>query len=417
MGLPEGRRRITAAVAAVLTVAVVAAIVYRVLAPAEVITPARAAYPPAATPPVGVIGRLPVAPLIVDGRLRVYAGTRQVYADQPIDGKHRVTPFWSYRRWPAKLAGVLASGTMVVTRWSDGALVGLDSRTGRVTWRADGPEPGAVVKPRRTGASTVWDPNGLHVTRTGDGREVLVVVGARRLVGYDLAGRGQLWEADVQSGCRTDVGTTATGELIAVDGCAGPAAVEFRDAATGAVRTRWRPPGGADELVVTPVGCVDRHSECRGLRTVGSGDDAERGWLVGAGEPVAAPGLDGPDAELAGERVVGSTGGVLTGRSARTGEELWRRADLGPVRIIAAQPGRVHLLTERNDLVTLDPSTGAQRSRFAMDIGHDGVAWVPGRAYAADGYLALERLREDATADSDDQAYFLMAESVLLAAT
>lgn len=52
-----------------------------------------------------------------------------------------------------------------------------------------------------------------------------------------------------------------------------------------------------------------------------------------------------------------------------------------------------------------------------MDIGHDGVAWVPGRAYAADGYLALERLREDATADSDDQAYFLMAESVLLAAT
>ncbi|MDZ5441279.1 PQQ-binding-like beta-propeller repeat protein [Micromonospora sp. 4G57] len=416
MGLPDGRRRITVAVAAVLTVAVVAAIVYRVLAPAEVITPARAAYPPAATPPVGVIGRLPVAPLIVDGRLRVYAGTRQVYADQPVDGKHRVTPFWSYRRWPAKLVGVLASGVTVVSRWSDGRVVALDARTGRVAWRADGPEPGPVSKPRRTFASTVWDPAGLHVTRTADGRAVLVAAGRRQVGGYALADGRQLWRVDAGD-CRTDVGTTATGALIAVDGCAMPTTVEFRDAATGAVRTRWHPPGGGRGLVVTPVGCVDGHSACRGLRTAGSGDDAGRGWLVGAGDPVAAPGLNGPDAELAGERAVGSTGGVLTGRSARTGEDLWRRADLGLVRIIAVQPGRVHLLTERNDLVTLDPSTGAERSRFAMDIGHDGVAWVPGRAYAADGYLALERLRKGAGPDSDDQAYFLTAEPVLLAAT
>ncbi|WP_446217245.1 outer membrane protein assembly factor BamB family protein [Micromonospora sp. IBHARD004] len=417
MGFPTGRRRVVTALAAVLAVGAVAAVVYRVLAPAEVSTVARGAYPPAATPEVGVIGRLPVAPLIVDGRLRVYAGTRQVYADQPIDGKHRVTPFWSYRRWPAKLVGVLASGATVVSRWSDGTLVALDARTGRVAWRADGPEPEPVPKPRRTFASTVWDQAGLHVTRTADGRAVLVAAGRRQMGGFALADGRQLWRADVPAGCRTDVGTTAAGELIAVDGCAGPATVEFRDAATGAVRTRWRPSGGANELVVTPVGCVDGHSECRGLRTAGPGDDAGRGWLVGAGEPVAAPGLDGPDAELAGERAVGSTAGVLTGRSARTGEELWRRADLGPVRIIAVQPGRVHLLTERNDLVTLDPSTGAKRSRFAMDIGRDGVGWVPGRAYAADGYLAVERVREQATPDSDDQAYFLMSEPVLLAAT
>uniref|UniRef100_UPI0039B6D269 outer membrane protein assembly factor BamB family protein n=1 Tax=Micromonospora sp. RTP1Z1 TaxID=2994043 RepID=UPI0039B6D269 len=174
MGFPERRRRVVTAIAAVLAVGAAAAVVYRVLAPAEVSTVARRSYPPAATPGVGVIGRLPVAPLIVDGRLRVYAGTRQVYADQPVDGKHRVTPFWSYRRWPAKLDGVLASGTTVISRWSDGTVVALDARTGRVAWRADGPEPGPVPKPRRTLASPVWNPAGLHLTRTGDGRAVLV---------------------------------------------------------------------------------------------------------------------------------------------------------------------------------------------------------------------------------------------------
>ncbi|MFC4146664.1 PQQ-binding-like beta-propeller repeat protein [Micromonospora mangrovi] len=417
MGKTSGRRRLTVAVAGVLTVAVVAAIAYRVLAPAEVDTPARAAYPAVASPPVGVIGRLPVAPLIVDGRLRVYAGTRQVYADQPVDGKHRVTPFWSYRRWPAKLVGVVASGATVVSRWSDGTLVGLDGRTGRVAWRADGPAPGPVTEPRRTGAGTVWDPAGLHVTRAVDGREVLVAVGARAVAGYDLAGGRALWRTDVPGGCRTDVATTAAGELVTVDGCARPATVEFRDVATGSVRTRWRPPGAPDDLVVTPVGCLDARSGCRGLRTSGPGDDAGRGWLTGPGEPVPEPALDGPDAELAGERVVGTAGGVVTGRSARTGEELWRRADLGPVRILAMQPGRVHLLTGRNDLVTLNPVTGAVRSRFALDIGHDGIGWVPGRVYAGGGYLAVERLRERATPDDDDQAYFLMAEAVLLAAT
>ena len=417
MGLPEGRRRILTAVAAVLAVGAAALVVHRVLAPAEVSTVARAEYPPVATPPVGVIGRLPVAPLIVDGRVRVYAGTRQVYADQPVDDRHRVTPFWSYRRWPAKLDGVLASGTTVVSRWSDGTLVALDARTGRVAWRADGPEPGPVPKPRRTGAATVWDPQGLHLARTPDGRTVLVTAGERQAGGYDLTDGRQLWRADLPGSCRTDVATTAAGELVTVDACAGPAAVEFRDAATGSVRTRWRPPGGPDELVVTPVGCLGPRSECRGLRTAGPGDGAGRGWLVGPGEPVASTALDVAGAELAGDRVVGSTGGVLTGRSARTGEELWRRADLGPVRIIAAQPGRVHLLTERNDLVTLDPRTGAERSRFPMDLGKDGIGWVPGYAYAGDGYVAVERLREKAGPDSDDQAYFLMAEPVLLAAT
>lgn len=413
-----GRRRAVVALVAVLAVVASVAVVARVLAPAEVETVARDPYPEAPAPTVGVIGRLPVTPLVVDGRLRVYAGTRQVYADQPVTGRHRVTPFWSYRRWPATLVGVLAEGTTVVSRWSDGKLVALDARTGRVAWRADGPVPGSVPKPRRTFAATVWDPAGLHVARTADGLEVLLAAGPGAVGGYALADGRRLWRADVGRGCRTDVGSTASGDLVGVDNCAGPAAVELRDAGTGAVRTRWRPPDAPGQLVVTPVGCRDGHSGCRGLRTAGPGGEHSRGWLVtDPGQPVAAPGLDAPGSVLDGERVVDTSDGVVVGRSPRTGEELWRRADVHPARVLAQEPGRVHLLTDRRELVTLDPLTGASRSEFVLDVGRDGIGWRPGRAYAVDGYVAVERVREHATEADDDQGWFLMAEPVLLAAT
>lgn len=417
MGFRNGRRRVVLVVAVLLAVATVATIVYRVLAPAEVSTVARAAYPAPADPPAGVIGRLPVAPLVVDDRLRVYAGHRQVYADRPVDGRYRTTPFWSYRRWPAELVGVVASGTTVVSRWSDGRLVALDARDGRVAWRADGPEPARKPDARRTGAAIVWDPPGLYLARTGDGRDVLVATGAGEARGVDLAAGRELWRVPLGGDCRGDVGTTSTGRLVGVDRCAGPAAVEFRDVATGAVTDRWRPPGAGDDVVVTPVGCRSGRSECSALRTAGPGDAAGRGWLVGPGAPVAAPALDRLDTQLAGEQAVGVVGGVLVGRSARTGAESWRRPDLGPGRVIAVQPDRVHLLTDANELVTLDPVTGAERSRFPLTVGKDGTGYAPGAVYASGGYVAVERLRRPVDPDADDQGYFLSAEPVVLAAT
>ncbi|GGM30398.1 MULTISPECIES: outer membrane protein assembly factor BamB family protein [Micromonospora] len=428
MGFAKGRRRMVVVAGALLVTVVVAATAYRVLAPAEVSTPAQAAYPDVANSDVGVIGRLPVAPLIVDGRLRVYAADRQVYADQPVTGKNRRTPYWSYRRWPARLDGVLAKGTTVLSRWSDGKLVALDARTGQVSWRADGPEPAAEHagperapgqdrRVRRTGAATVWDPRGLHVTRGTDGRPVLVVTGDRQQRGFDLADGRELWRADATAECRTDLGTTLAGQVATVDACGDEPAVELRDAVTGAVATRWRPPGTTDALVATLTGCQSPRSECRGLRTTSEGDGTGRGWLLGAGEPVAAPALDRPDTELVGEHVVGVIPGGVTGRSPRTGEELWRRADLGSVRILAAQPGRVHLLTETSELVTLDPSTGAQRSRFVLTVGRDGLGWEPGYAYAVDGYLAVERLKPPVAPEAEDQRYFLTGEALVLAAT
>ncbi|MEU4383160.1 PQQ-binding-like beta-propeller repeat protein [Micromonospora echinofusca] len=428
MGFPNGRRRIAVAVAALLATVAVAATVYRVLAPAEVVTPARAGYPPAASPTVGVVGRLPVAPLVVDGRLRVYAAHRQVYADRPADGRYRTTPYWSYRRWPATLDGVVASGTTVVTRWSDGRLVALDARTGRVAWRADGPAPAGERTVRRTGAATVWDPRGLLVARGSDGRQAVVAAGAERMSAVDLADGRELWQshltvtvppgdADAFAGCRDALGATGSGQVMIVDSCAGPAVVEFRDAVTGAVGLRWRPPDAGDELVATPVGCGTGRTGCTGLRTAGPGDEPGRGWLLGAGAPVAAPALDRPDAELVGGTAVAVVDGVPVGRSARTGAELWRRVGLPPVRLLAVQPDRVHLLTETNDLVTLDPATGAQRSFFALNVGSDGIGWAPGAAYAADGFVAVERLRKPVDPTGDDRRYYLTSEPLILAAT
>ncbi|MEU1888467.1 PQQ-binding-like beta-propeller repeat protein [Micromonospora sp. WMMD987] len=415
MGIPEGRRRLVVAVAVLLTLVVVGGVGYRVLAPAEVSTPARGAPPPAGTPEIGVVGRLPVAPLVVAGRLRVYAAERQLYADQPADDRNRVTPFWSYRRWPASLDGVLATGTTVLSRWSDGKLVALDALTGRVAWRADGPTPVDTPSARRTGAATVWDPRGISVTPAPAGRTVLVVSGSGGPRGYDLADGRALWRVDGDRDCRTDLGTTAAGQVFSVDSCDGRTAVEFRDGSTGTVATRWRPPDAPDRFTVTPVGCLTPRSQCRGLRTDdGSGG---RGWQVGPGAPMAAPALDAADTTLVGELAVGDDGGVLKGWEARSGKERWQRGDLGPVRVLATEAGRLYVLTERRELITLDPVTGAQRSRFPMTPGRDGIGWKPGRAYAAGGYVAVERLRERADPDDDDQAYFLMAEPVVLAAT
>jgi hypothetical protein len=418
MGFPRGRRRLVLAVAVLLAVAAVAVVVHRVLAPAEVSTPARGDYPAAPRPAAGVIGRLPVAPLIVDGRLRVYAAHRQVYADRPVDGRHRTTPYWSYRRWPAELTGVVASGSTVVSRWSDGRLVALDASTGRVRWRADGPVPvrsTAVV--RRTFAATVWNPSGLFLTDLPDGRTVLTVTGDTQASGVEVSGGRELWRTALPGRCRSDIGTTATGRVIGLDACAGPAEIEFRDAATGLVGERWRPPGGPDDLVVTALGCRTGRSECLALRTSGPGDAGGRGWVLGSGEPLAAPAVDPAGVAVVGEQAVGVADGVAVGRSVRSGAELWRSAGLGPARVLATQPGRVHLLTEANDLVTLDPVSGRLLSRSTLNVGSDGTGWTPGAVWAEAGYVAVERLREPVDPNGDDRRYYLTSEAVILAAT
>ncbi|WP_018255260.1 outer membrane protein assembly factor BamB family protein [Salinispora mooreana] len=416
MVFPTGRRLLVVVAAVVVVLVAAAATVFRVLAPAEVSTPAAGAYPTATTPAPGLVARLPVAPLVVDGRIRVYAAERQVYADEPVEFTHRSTPYWSYRRWPAQLAGVVASGHTVLTRWSDGQVVALDGRTGQIAWRAEGPVPEDDAAARRTGAEAVWNPEGLFVASAAD-TSVVLSVGRDAMAGWNLADGQRLWQNDTRPGCQQAVGTTTAGSLVSVDSCGSVATVDFRDAATGAV-TRWSPPGGGETLAVTPLGCRSGRSDCAGLRTaVGPGDDAARGWLFGAGEPVAAPVLDAPDTRLAGDVAVGVRDGALVAREARTGTEQWRHEDVGGARVLAVEPDRVHLVTEGNNLITYDSVSGDQRSRFTLLLGTDSTSWAPGSVYAVGGYLAVECLRLPVDSAADDQRYFLTSRPVLLAAT
>jgi outer membrane protein assembly factor BamB len=239
---------------AVALAAVAVLIVWRVLAPAEVLAPVTAPLAMPSTHTPGVTGKTAMAPLIVDGRVRVFAAERQVRADAPVDGKTSYTAVWSYRRWPQQLSGVAATGHTVVTRWSDGGLVALDSRTGKITWRTSGP-PAPAFDGHRTGAATVWAPAGLQLTPGS----VLVTAGSR-LIAYAVSTGTSLWTA---ASCRDGFVTTA-GAYVCPTGAL--------DTATGRPVAGW-PPGPFTCAVVAPT--------CPLLR-----DGQGHTWSVDARKPV-----------------------------------------------------------------------------------------------------------------------------------
>src|SRR5438128_7170639 len=106
-GWPRSVRYAVSAVA-VLTALIASAVIgVRVFAPAETVVPATAPYPDRPTITPTRYGELAVAPLVVDGRLRVFAEARRVWADTPLTESSDSTPYWSYRRWPAEVAGVV----------------------------------------------------------------------------------------------------------------------------------------------------------------------------------------------------------------------------------------------------------------------------------------------------------------------
>lgn len=408
------------AVAAAVALAATALVAYRVFAPAEVLTLAAKRYPdPGGTASPGVLGTLTGAPLIVDGRLRVFAAPRQVRAEQPVDARTRRTPFWSYRRWPQQLVGVVAVDATVVSHWSDGELVALEAATGRIAWRAAGPAVQHEYAGRGTGAGTVYAPPALLSAVGADGRPVLVVTGAQQRAAYDPTTGRELWRDRLDGRCRGNEFTTTTGRLVGVDRCARPQVVEFVDVATGASLGRWRPDGAGPTLAAWPVGCRIGRSACPAMRT----DDGAttRGWLFEAAarpsEPVPAAALDDPGATLVDGTVVVPDGSGVVGRSAGTGAEAWRWAAGGPVRLLAVQPGRVHLLTSSKELVTLDAADGRERSRFRLTYGRDPTRWSPGYAYGANGYLAVERLTEPVRPEADDRRYYLGIQPVIFVAT
>jgi hypothetical protein len=405
-----------AVVCAVLAVVGTGLAARRVFGAAEVVTDATKAYPAVAVSPrPGVIGTLAAAPLIVDGRLRVYATTRQLRADAPVDARTQRSPFWSFRRWPAQVVGVVAVGATVVGRWSDGELVAIDARTGRIAWRVQGPPPETEARytGRRTGAATVYAPDGLLTA----GRTV-IARGALEAVAIRVDTGRELWRrATPGRECRAGEFTTAGGRYLVVGGCGPEKNIEAYDATSGRSVGLW-PPAAIRDAV--PLGCRVGRSDCAGVRITDRA--GARAWLLRDDRPVPAPALARDGAWLAGELAVSREGGALRAVEVGTGAGGWTwRPDSGEARVIAVGPGRVHVLTEDYLLVTLDAGTGVERSRFIFTYGRERTGWTLGHAYASGGFVLVERLAAEpaGAADplADDDAYYFIAQPVLLAGT
>jgi hypothetical protein len=392
------RRTLLVALGGVVALAVTALVGYRVFRPGELIDSAKSPYPAAA--PVAqprVYGTLLASPLVVDGRLRVYAGKRQVYADLPVNIKSSMSHYWTYRRWPGELVGVAAVGTTVVSLWSDGALVGLDARTGTVSWRAKVDQPAEAFQGRRTGAATVYTPQNLLTA--GNTVIALGVAGARA---FDVATGLQMWAVPLDR-CETAFTTPDTFVAVHGHGCPMPPArlVDAVDARTGAPADGW------PQLDLQPLGCALGGSGCRGV--TGGG----QGWTVGAdGALHAAPGLATPGTWLVDGVAVRQTGdGTVEARRAADNSPLWTT---GEGTVIAVEPGAVHLVTAgHHEVLTLDPTTGRELSRFPLVVEASGPFDLGG-VYAADRYLFIQRARPGATPDQQDSAYFYPSPNVVI---
>ncbi|GIF11168.1 PQQ-binding-like beta-propeller repeat protein [Actinoplanes teichomyceticus] len=360
---------------------------WRILRPAEVLDTATRPYPLEVVSAPGVTGRINVAPLIIEDRLRVYAAKHQVRADEPIWGKAVYTSRWSLRRWPEQLSGVVAEGATVVSRWSDGAVIALDGRTGKIVWRAGGPAAPDYAG-HRTGAAAVWNPPGLRIAAG-----TVVVTADQTLLGYDVSTGARRWSVTVPAGCAD--GFTTTGGVYA---CATGA----YDLATGRPAAGW--PAGP----FTPVGCSVARSNCAGVR-----DSAGRGWLTGPGTPRRAVALDRADATVAAGTIVSAGDGAVTAATAE-GATTWHRP--GPARVLGGTSSAVLLLTPEHWLVGVDAATGAERFRYHLAYGREDDRWDIGGLMIAEHYLAIERLREDGPDDPESPLYYYTLDTVLVAA-
>lgn len=361
-------RRLTAALLALVVTAFVA---WRVLAPAAVSVPVSKPLPMASVIAPKVTGKTSGAPLIVADQIRVFAAERQIRADAPVDAETTHTPRWSYRRWPAQLSGLVAIGSTVISRWSDGKLVAIDGLTGRVIWQVLGPPAGGYTG-RRDGASTVWAPAGLFTA----GSRVLAA-GGGRVVAFDARG-ARLWEV---AAC-ADGFTTAGGQYVCSNGA--------YDVATGRAVAGW--PAG----IASPQGCGVARSECEGAQ----------GWLITGSVPRRMPAGDTTVAAGVPLRVTGSTV-AAAGWS-------WAAPDGGAVQVLGGAAGKIYLLTAARDLVIVDAARGTVRASLKLATGNESTDWSPGGWQVTGAYVAVERIKDR---DPASVHHYFAVETVVLAAT
>jgi outer membrane protein assembly factor BamB len=400
------RRWVLAGIGVLVLLVGSGAVAYRVFAPQEVLTPPTVPYPE-----VQVItderpfSELRAAPLVVDGRIRVYAEQYRVWSDAPVGVRYETTPYWSFRRWPAQVVGVVLAttrgGTLVISQWSDGEIIAIDARRGLISWRDSAPiAESRGYDGRRTGASVVYAPRSL-VTATATDRTVLIVTAPRQLIGFDTDTGARLWQRDLVAACEPAVWTGAG--LVAVPGCDAPT-LTFFDVTTGVAREEWSSPDR--DTAPQPGLCERSRTECR-VVTVGY-----ETWLLGVDARLTSvPDLE-RGAQLAGERLIYQTGIGVAARRLTDLDPLWSWQGQG--QLISADSAGVYLLTEDRTILELSPATGHLAAVGCAAAPDED--WTLGHIYptGTGTYLALERVNKGAAPGADDQAYYFGPRPVAL---
>ena len=370
-------------------------VAYRVLAPHESLTRPTVPYPQVAViTDERPFSELRATPLVVEGRLRVYAEKWRVWSDAPVGERYEQTPYWAFRRWPEQVVGVVTaqtgSGPIVVTQWSDGAVIALDARRGEIAWRTKQPiVSGRTYDGRRTGASVVYEPRSLRTVRVGE-QTVLIVTGPRVVQAIDAATGRALWHRDSSADCEPTVWTGQT--LVAIPDCRGPQ-VTFVAALDGTVRSQWTSPDAT--VAPAPALCELNRFECP-LVVVGAKD-----WeLTADGKLVAVAPLE-PGSARSGDRVVYQTATGVAARPLGGGDPLWTWVGQG--KLIAADAIGVYLLTGDRTVLGLSAATG-HLEVLGCASSQPNEDWRIGHVHpTGGGYLALERITKEQATAADAQ--------------
>jgi outer membrane protein assembly factor BamB len=408
---------------------------YRTLKPADTVTTATRPVP--SPEPIKSIqyGELHSAPLIVDGQLRVYAEQRRVFADTPVKAIREMTPHWSLRRWPAEVIAVTTvekstvggAFSVVITKWSDGAVVAIDASSGQSVWQGRvEPIAGESFQGRRTGASAVYQPDGLFVTASATSKRPIVIV-----TGKDQAQAFDPWNGTVRwsrtftehPGCYNVDWTGATTYFVK-DSCAAPATLEIFDADSGSKLAQWRPPGASigpanvANWYLEPASCELGRSNCALFKAAATGDavsfaDAAAGlgkitptyWRPAPdGTVTPLTFADKDNLFLVGDTLVEQVStDYVWAISASTGKRLWMSEVAG--KLIGADQRNAYIINREYQLLVLNLITGAVTSSTELRI-RPADRWVYKLAYMHDGYLVVERLQSLRDTDVDDRYYF-----------
>ncbi|HZM76458.1 MAG TPA: PQQ-binding-like beta-propeller repeat protein [Candidatus Limnocylindrales bacterium] len=410
------------AAATAVLLAATGVIAWRVLRPAEVSTPATTSLPEVVRPAPGALGVLISAPLVIDDRIRVYAKKREVWADGPPSYHYERSAYWAYRRWPAEVTGVLAvkaDQPLVVTAWSDGALVAIEAETGNVAWRVeDGSPLGEEYDGRRTGSQTVYTPPGLFSAGPST-----FVTADEEVTARSVATGQTLWTVpspllsrpahppsrgpDAPK-CRGDALTTVGEQLMLLDTCT--KIIARLDVSSG----QSLPSMPAE--AVEPVSCRVGHSDCAAMRVTANG--TVTGWTLTGPTPARLAPLAAPGSLYDGQNVIVPEAGSSLSAVDAEGQALWtwRPTAPAPFRLLAADRNRVLVLESDGTLVSLNPTNGRFKSFASALMEHEpDRPYDVSQSYVSGSYVVLERTNPGVPPTADDEEYYYTNRPILIA--